>query len=204
MSVTPVRSGFLWLFTTFMLLALTGATALAQVTGGTVTGSITDSSGSMVGRAGVRLINNGTGVVNRTASDEIGNFKFLLLPVGTYSLEVTSSGFKTFRRDGIIVETDRSLAVPVALEVGTVSETVVVSAGTPLLDPNTSSLGTIMDLKKVQDLPLNGRFRRNRHFYLGNVCRDDRRKFATVKRLSGGRHRKRQDDRRRRGDAPAG
>lgn len=129
----------------------------AQLTTGTVTGTVSDRSGGPIAQAQVHLIDSGTGAVHQTATDQNGNFRFLLLPVGTYTVEANGKGFKTFRREGIIVETDRSLAVPVNLEIGTVNETVEVTAGTPLLDPNTSSLGTVMDQKKVQDLPLNGR-----------------------------------------------
>ncbi|MBV8901995.1 MAG: TonB-dependent receptor, partial [Acidobacteriia bacterium] len=131
--------------------------AWAQLTTGTVTGTVSDASGAPIAHAEVRLIDAGTGVVHSTVPDQNGNFRFLLLPVGTYTIEASSKGFKTFRREGIIVETDRSLGVPISLEIGTVTETVEVTAGTPLLDPNTSSLGTVMDQKKVQDLPLNGR-----------------------------------------------
>ena len=141
-----------------LILFVVGAViAWAQLTTGTVTGTAIDSSGAPIGQAAVTLTDSGTGAVRKTITDESGNFRFALLPVGTYGVEVSSKGFKTFRREGIIVETDRSLAVPVTLEIGTVSETVEVTAGTPLLDPNTSSLGTVMDQKKVQDLPLNGR-----------------------------------------------
>ena len=148
----------MYLSTRLILAALFTASVLsAQLTTGSVTGAVNDSSGAAVRSAKVILTDAGTGVVHQMVSDDAGNFRFLQLPVGTYNLEVNSSGFKTFRREGIIVETDRSLAVPVNLQVGSVSETVVVSAGTPLLDPNTSSLGTVMDQKKVDDLPLNGR-----------------------------------------------
>jgi hypothetical protein len=128
-----------------------------QMITGSVTGSVRDSSAAAVTQARLQLTNSGTGIIHQSVSDEAGNFRFLLLPVGTYTLEANSAGFKTFRREGIIVEADRSLGVPVTLEVGAVSETVEVSAGTPLLDPNTSSIGTVMDQKKVEDLPLIGR-----------------------------------------------
>ncbi|MGH9666285.1 MAG: carboxypeptidase regulatory-like domain-containing protein, partial [Bryobacteraceae bacterium] len=124
---------------------------------GSVTGTVRDSSGAVVTQAKLQLVNSGTGIVHSAASDASGDFRFLLLPVGTYSLKASATGFKTFLRDGIIVEADRSLGVPVTLDVGAVTETVEVQAGTPLLDPNTSSMGTVMDQKKVQDLPLNGR-----------------------------------------------
>ncbi|MCU1262372.1 MAG: Cna B-type protein [Bryobacterales bacterium] len=146
------------LSTRLVIAVLFAATVVsAQLTTGSVTGTVTDSSNAAVRNAKVILTNSGTGVAHQAASDDSGNFRFLQLPVGTYNLDVNSAGFKAFRRDGIIVETDRSLAVPVNLQIGSVNETVVVSAGTPLLDPNTSSLGTVMDQKKVEDLPLNGR-----------------------------------------------
>jgi len=136
---------------------LWSAAVWAQSITGSVTGVVRDPSGAVVVGTEVRLTNTGTGVTQRTSTDGAGNFRFLLLPSGTYRIEATGAGFKTFRRDGIAVEVDRSLAVPVTLEVGQVTETIEVRGGTPLLEPNTSSLGTVMDQRKVEDLPLNGR-----------------------------------------------
>ena len=127
-----------------------------QITG-SVTGSVTDPVGATVSGAQVKLTNTGTGAATTTTSDASGNFQFLLLPPGNYSLQVTSAGFKSFVREGIVVEVDRSLAVPVSMQMGQVSETIEVRGGTDLLEPNTSSLGTVMEQKKVVDLPLNGR-----------------------------------------------
>src|ERR1700756_2391561 len=99
--------------------ALLGAGAcLAQQITGSVTGAVTDPTGAAVVGAAVKLTNTQTGAVQNTTSDDSGDFRFLLLPTGNYSLQVSSSGFKSFRREGIIVEVDRSLAVPVALQVG--------------------------------------------------------------------------------------
>jgi len=141
-----------------VLLALLAATlSFAQQITGSITGTVMDPAGAAVANAQVKLTNTGTGAVENAITDESGNFRFLLLPPGTYSLEASAPGFKLFRRDGIIVEVDRSLAVPVALQIGQVTETVEVQGGTPLLEPNTSSLGTVMEEKKVEDLPLNGR-----------------------------------------------
>src|SRR5262249_28416480 len=107
--------------------------------------------------ATVKLTNTGTGAMQQITTDGSGDFRFLLLPPGIYTVDVTNAGFKAFRREGIIVEAARSLAVPVVLAVGQVTETVEVQGGTPLLEPNTSTLGTVVDLKKIEDLPLNGR-----------------------------------------------
>ena len=128
--------------------------ALAQLTTGTVTGSVQDPSGAAIVGATLRLINTGTEVSQTALSDPAGNFQFLLLPSGVYVVEASHSGFKTFRREGIIVETARSLAVPVVLSVGQVTETVEVVGGTPLLEPNSSTLGTVMDRQKIEDLPV--------------------------------------------------
>lgn len=131
--------------------------ALPQQVTGSITGSVTDSSGAAIPGVQVRLSNQETGLQRSAASDEDGNFRFLVIPPGNYAIDVSQQGFKGVRRDGIVVEADRSLAVPVTLEIGAVTEVVEVSGGTPLLEPNTSSLGTVMDSRKVEELPLNGR-----------------------------------------------
>jgi hypothetical protein len=140
-----------------LIAAALAAPVFAQQTTGAVTGSATDSSNAVIAGAEVSLTNTGTGSVSRTNSNQEGNFQFLLVPPGVYSVKVEAKGFKSFRREGIIVEAGRSLAVSVVLEVGSITETVEVKAGTPLLEPNSFSLGTVMDTKKVEDLPLNGR-----------------------------------------------
>jgi hypothetical protein len=154
------RRGFLSSLSALFLLAALiafNAAAFGQLITGTVTGSVQDATGAAIIGATVRLTNTGTGVVQTTQSDNSGNFQFLLLPPGTYTVEATSAGFRAFRREGIIVEADRSLAVPVVLSVGQVTETVEVVGGTPLLEPNTSEVGTTVDSQKVIELPLNAR-----------------------------------------------
>src|SRR5271165_2785953 len=129
-----------------VLLLIAGRSpALAQQITGSVTGSVVDPSGAIVVGARVTLTNIGTSETKTTASDQSGDFRFLLLPPGTYTVEGALAGFKTFRREGIIVEADRSLAVPITLSVGQATETVEVVGGTPLLEPNTSEVGTTID-----------------------------------------------------------
>jgi hypothetical protein len=141
----------------FFALLISVAVALGQAVTGSVTGAVMDPSGAAIAGAQLKLTNVRAGVARTGSSDETGSFRLLLVTPGIYTLEVTSAGFKLFRREGIVVEADRSLAVPVKLEVGGVTEVVEVRAGTPLLEPNTSSLGTVMDSYKVDSLPLNGR-----------------------------------------------
>jgi hypothetical protein len=105
------RSGF-WMLM-LLVIAAWGSAAYAQQITGAITGSVFDSSGAAIAGASVKLMNTGTAFVQTSATDQSGNFQFLLLQPGTYVIEATNAGFKTFRRDGIIVEADRSLAVPI-------------------------------------------------------------------------------------------
>lgn len=145
-------------FTHIFLVALFSVSlSFAQQITGSVTGTVTDPGGAAVSGASVKLTNTGTDAAQTITADAEGNFRFLLLPPGNYSVQVSAPGFKSYVRAGIVVEVDRSIAVPVSLQIGQVNETVEVSGASPLLEPNTSSLGTVMEEKKVLDLPLNGR-----------------------------------------------
>ena len=137
-----------------LLLALA---AYSQQVTGTITGAVSDTSGAAIAGVDVRLNNAQTGLTRSVKSGEDGGFRFLVLQPGVYVLDAIQAGFKAVRREGIVVEADRSIAVPVRLEVGAVTEVVEVTGGAPLLEPNTSSLGTVMDARKVEELPLNGR-----------------------------------------------
>ncbi|MGH9340829.1 MAG: TonB-dependent receptor domain-containing protein [Acidobacteriota bacterium] len=129
----------------------------AQLITGAVSGNVSDTTGAVMPGVDVKLVNVHTGDVRTTTSNELGDFLFLQLPLGTYRIEASLPGFKTFRREGIIVETGRSLAVPVQMEVGEITEAVEVLAGTPLLDPITSSVGSVMEEQKIANMPLLGR-----------------------------------------------
>src|SRR5580693_9112469 len=91
---------------------LSVSASIAQQITGSVTGTVTDPTGATVSGATAKLTNTGTGAVQDATTDGAGDFRFLLLPPGNYALQATTPGFKTFRRDGIIVEVDRSIAVP--------------------------------------------------------------------------------------------
>ena len=96
--------------------------AYSQQVTGTITGAVTDTSGAAVAGVEVRLSNTQTGLSRGAKSDEEGGFRFLVLQPGIYSLDASQAGFKAVRRDRIVVEADRSIAVPVRLEVGAVTE----------------------------------------------------------------------------------
>lgn len=149
------RQNFIVLAAMFALVGI--PLARAQQITGSVTGSVFDASGAGIPGVAVRLTNTGMGTVATAISDSSANFQFLLLQPGTYLVEAAHPGFKAFKRDGIVVAAARSLAIPINLAIGQASETVEVVASTPLLDPNSSEVGTTIDSQKMVDLPLNSR-----------------------------------------------
>ena len=128
-----------------------------QSTYGSITGSVTDPTGAAIADAQVTLTNLGTAEkrVQPTGSD--GLYSFVNLIPGNYRVDVEKQGFKHFTRQAIAVEVQQTARIDAALVVGQVSETVEVSAETPLLQSDTSSLGTVVTQRAANELPLNGR-----------------------------------------------
>jgi len=129
----------------------------AQSTYGAIVGSVTDSSGAAITDANVTLTNVGTSEKRSQSSGSDGLFTFVNLFPGQYRIDVEKPGFKHFARTGITVEVQQSTRIDAALQVGEVSQVVEVTAETPLLQSETSSLGTVVDAREANELPLNGR-----------------------------------------------
>ena len=143
-------------FAPLVLICILSFSAFGQTTG-SVTGTVADTQGGVVSGATVKISSPALGIDQDVTTNASGYFQFLLLPPGSYTLDVQASGFSAFRRQGIVVEADRSESIPVSLAIGQVNETIEVAGGAVLLESNTSEVGTVMDTRKVQDLPLNGR-----------------------------------------------
>jgi hypothetical protein len=139
----------------FVTLSCLGARA--QSTYGSIVGSVTDSSGAAITDANVTLTNVGTSEKRSQSSGSDGLFTFVNLFPGQYRVDVEKQGFKHFARTGITVEVQQSTHIDAALQVGEVSQVVEVTAETPLLQSETSSLGTVVDTREANELPLNGR-----------------------------------------------
>src|SRR6202521_3967069 len=139
----------------FVTLSCLGARA--QSTYGAIVGSITDSSGAAITDANVTLTNVGTSEKRSQSSGSDGLFTFVNLFPGQYRIDVEKPGFKHFVRTGLMVEVQQSTHIDAALQVGEVSQVVEVTAETPLLQSETSSLGTVVDTREANELPLNGR-----------------------------------------------
>ncbi len=130
--------------------------AMAQETRGVIQGRVSDSSGGSIASAEVRATNTATGVEVTAVTNEAGNYTLPYLLAGTYTLQAQAPGFKKSIRDGIELRINDRVDVNIELQVGQTTESIEVRADTPLLDTATSSLGQVVDQRRVLDLPTFG------------------------------------------------
>jgi hypothetical protein len=130
---------------------------LAQTSTGIILGTVVDRSGAVIPGAKVTVTEIQTGVQTSMPSNGLGYFEIPFLPPGQYQLAVEQSGFKRFVRDGLTLDTDQKMEIPVSLEPGLVQQTVEVKGETPLLDTTTSAIGQVVDNRGVVDLPISNR-----------------------------------------------
>jgi Carboxypeptidase regulatory-like domain/TonB-dependent Receptor Plug Domain/TonB dependent receptor len=140
----------------FLLIAF-AVPVIGQSVRGTILGTITDSSGAVVRGAKVTAIQNATGLIRSETSNDAGEYVIPQLPVGIYTVTVEEPNFKKAERTNVELRVDDRLRVDIALAVGQVSETVAVQETAPVISTDSSTLGNVVDNKKVTELPLNGR-----------------------------------------------
>lgn len=139
------------------MLVLLVCFASAQIDRGAVVGKVVDSSGALIPHATVVVANKDTGVVLTTQTNDAGEYQFLALSPGTYSVKVTASGFQTSVRDNIVVHVQDRLSIDASMKPGAVAEEVVVTGSEPLLHTETADVGEVINSRQANDLPLNGR-----------------------------------------------
>src|SRR6202008_3821755 len=139
------------------LLLLCSVLAVGQSTYGSIAGSVTDPSGAAISGANVTLTNAGTSEIRTQPTNADGQYSFVNLIPGAYKIDVEKQGFKRSTLPNIVVQVNQSSKIDVSLTVGQVSETVEVSSETPPLQAETSSLGQVIEQRKANELPLNGR-----------------------------------------------
>jgi outer membrane receptor protein involved in Fe transport len=127
-----------------------------DVTAG-ITGIVKDSSGGVVPTAKITATNAGTQAHYNAVADQTGAYTFRALPVGTYNLQADVAGFKRFEAKGVRLQVNEVARVDMALEVGTATETVSVAAQAVSVDTSSPTLQTVVDQKRIEELPLNGR-----------------------------------------------
>ncbi len=141
---------------TLVLLLCSSLRLCADITG-QISGSITDPSGAAVVSAAVTATEINTGVKHTAQTNPQGAYSLLQLPAGTYRLDVESTGFQTYERIGITVDVNSAIEVNVQLTVGAVNTKVVVAAEVEQVETINTQLGDVIQSRKLEALPLNGR-----------------------------------------------
>src|ERR1044072_2460590 len=145
-------------FPLFMLVAglLVSTPVLAQSTA-TLQGTVTDAKGAVIPNATVTVKNKNTSVERTAQTDSNGNYQVAALPVGSYQVEVKVEGFKPQLVDQVTLEVAKTVVQNFQLDVGAVSEQVLVTTDLPVIETATTSVGTVINQRTVQEIPLNGR-----------------------------------------------
>ncbi|MBN9657661.1 MAG: TonB-dependent receptor [Acidobacteria bacterium] len=124
---------------------------------GSLRGLIADSSGGTIANAKVTIIDEGTNQSRAVISNTSGEYSFASVTPATYKLVAEAPGFKKFERTGISIATQQAVGLDVKMEVGAVTESVMVTEEVPLLETASASQGQVVDRQKLTDLPNLGR-----------------------------------------------
>jgi len=154
-SIRPWSRGLRWMV--IALLLLVSQTSMAQTTSGTIVGTLTDPSGSVVPQTTITLTNIATSATYQALTDDTGFYQFFHIPPATYNITVEKQGFLRLTQGPYRLEVEGSLRIDLKLQVGSVTETITVTAETPLVQAEATSLGAVIDERQTVELPLNGR-----------------------------------------------
>ena len=137
----------------FLLLLVAAAPLAAQEARGTILGRVTDPQGGVVPGASVIITNVETNSVNRTATNETGYYEVPLLIAGRYTISAEATGFKRSVRGPVELSVGSRMEINLSLEVGSVADTVTVTAEAPLLETTSASGGRVIDRREIMELP---------------------------------------------------
>ena len=154
MGITPTRIGVLFVI---VLGLATPGPSTAQTTLGRVAGSVLDVSGAVLPGAAVTLTNQQTNQSQSAVSNEVGGFLFPQVPVGSYKVEIALQGFKTATYTDVIVNVGSEYSLTARLDLGAVSETVSVEAGSSLVKTTTPEVSSTVLQRQMLEIPLANR-----------------------------------------------
>jgi hypothetical protein len=134
-----------------------GRVASAQTTAGSILGDVNDSSGAKLPGVTVTALNQENGASRETVTDALGTYRFNALPPGTYTVSAALGGFGTVERKDVKLPIASQVSVPFVLQIANVTETVTVSAQSPLVDTTEHVVKTLIDSQRIESLPLKSR-----------------------------------------------
>ena len=141
----------------FASMALCAATASAQPTTGSIIGRVLDDQGAAIPGASITVNSPSTGFTRSDVTDAEGVYRLRALPVGTFDVTVELAGFTSLDRKGVVVNVGQTITIDFSMKVAAVAETVVVTGQTPLIEVSVSSVGGVVDIGRIESIPLNGR-----------------------------------------------
>lgn len=142
----------------FVFMVFAAASVFGQaVNNAQIHGRVTDAGGAAVAKALVKVTQTASGLVRTATSDSEGGYSLPYLPVGPYQLEVSAQGFQDYIQKGIILQVGQDVQVDVSLPTGGVSEKIEVDANAEMVETRETSVSTVIDQRRIVDLPLNGR-----------------------------------------------
>jgi hypothetical protein len=131
--------------------------AFAQVATGNIRGTVADTTDAVIPNVKVTLTNTGTGAQRVVTTNDSGDFNAPFMPLGDYQIAAEIAGFQKKVMSGINLQVDQTATIRIVLEPGAVTQSVEVTSAAPLLESQTSSLGQVIENKRIVELPLNGR-----------------------------------------------
>ncbi len=140
-----------------LIFSATQVNLQAQVTGGTVSGTVVDSSGRVLANARITITNTDTGISRTVTTNTDGFYTAPNLLPGSYDLTFTAPGFKTEVRKGITLTVGAAAVLDLTMQIGTTIERVQVQAEAPAVQLTTSDISAVVNATTVRELPLNGR-----------------------------------------------
>src|SRR5262245_17357409 len=140
-----------------IVVAFSACVVYAQSTNASVTGRITDPSNAVIVDARVVAITSGTDVRYENRTNSSGQYFLANLPPGTYRIEIEKTGFKRLIKPDVVLHVQDALEIDLEMSVGSVSESITIDAGAPLVNTESATVSTIVDRTFVENLPLNGR-----------------------------------------------
>ena len=157
MSRCPINRKVARLLTLFSLSFILPALALCQVDTGSISGTVRDTSGSVIPSAKVTLTNQDTGQSISTVTRSVGEYTFSPVKIGRYSVAAEMTGFEKIQQNNVTVDVQQKVQVDLLMTLGKTNETVTVDAAPPALQTQDASVGQVIGEQAINNLPLNGR-----------------------------------------------
>src|SRR5439155_9820939 len=133
------------------------ALAFAQITTGTISGTVTDSTGAVVPGVNVTLKSVEKGITRTVRTDEGGRYRAPDLALGSYEISAEASGFETVVRSGITLTVGREAVVDFTLQVGNLTDKITITGEAPLAQTENATVAAVAEERAMRELPLNGR-----------------------------------------------